>query len=168
MIKSLRINLYIDGIILIILGILTLRYPVEAIVSAGFIIGVGLVASGINYLSGFYFFRLKRFIINGLLDIITGAIMILQPGITAFIIPFVVALWLFTTGITRTCASFWLGGAKIPGWGFMLINGIALILLALFMFISPLHSAFSIMMILACVLIASGVFAILEGYFIDK
>ena len=166
--KNLRINLYIDGIILIILGILTLRYPVEAIVSAGFIIGFGLVASGINYLSGFYFFRLKRFIMLGLLDIITGLIMIAQPGITAFIIPFVIAAWLFTTGITRTCTSFWLGGSNIPGWWLMLINGIALILLAIFMCISPLNSAFSIMMILACVLIASGVLAILEGYFLSE
>ena len=161
--NKLRINFYIDGIILIILGALTLRYPLEAIMSAGFIIGVGLVASGLNYFSGFYFFRIRRFIILGLLDIIAGAVMIIQPGLTAFIIPFIIAAWLFTTGITRTCAAFWLGGAEISGWWLVLINGITLILLAVLMCVSPLSSALSVMMILACVLIASGVLVILEG-----
>ena len=161
--KSLRWNYYITGAILIILGVLTLRYPLEAIMSVGMFIGIGLVASGLNYFSAFYFFGLKRFILLGLLDFVMGVYMTVQPGVTALVIPFVVGLWLLTTGISRVGLSLWLGGAKISGWWLMLINGIVLIGLAVLICVSPLTSALSVMMILAVVLIASGVLALTEG-----
>ena len=158
-----RFNSYITGIILIILGVLTFNYPVEAIMTAGFFIGCGLVASGLNYFSGWYFFKLRRFIALGLLDLIAGVIMILHPGITAFFMPFVIGLWLFSTGIARTCAAFWLGGAEIRGWWMMLLNGILLIISALLVCASPLISSISLMILLACVLVAAGVLEIVEA-----
>ena len=161
--RNFRTNYLITGAILIILGVLTLRYPVEAIMSAGFIIGLGLLASGLNYFSAYYFFGLKRFILLGLLDFVMGVYMIVQPGVTAFIIPFVMAVWLLTTGISRVGLSLWLGGAKISGWWLMLLDGIVLIALAGLMTAAPLSAALSVMMILAGVLIVSGVLAVLEG-----
>ncbi|MBQ7219914.1 MAG: DUF308 domain-containing protein [Synergistaceae bacterium] len=161
--RNFRTNYFITGAILIILGVLTMRYPLEAIMSAGVIIGIGLLASGLNYFSAFYFFGLKRFILLGLLDFVIGVYMIIQPGITAFVIPFVVGAWLLTTGLSRVGLSLWLGGARIPGWWLMLINGIVLIGLAVLMCAAPLSAAFSVMMILAGVLTASGILSVLEG-----
>ena len=161
-----RWNFYITGLILILLGVLTFNYPLEAIMTAGFFIGWGLVASGINYFSGYYFFRFKRFIALGILDLIAGLIMIIQPGLSAFFMPFVIGLWLFSNGTARICASFWLGGAKIQGWWYMLINGLVLIISALLMCASPLISSISIMLVLSIILIIAGVFAIVEGHFI--
>ena len=161
--RSLRWNYYITGAILIILGALSLRYPIEAIMSVGVFIGIGLIMSGINYFSAYYFFGLKRFILLGLLDFIIGLYMVVQPGITAFVIPFVIGVWLLTTGLSRLGVSLWLGGAGISGWWLMLLNGIALVILAVLMCASPLTSTLSVMMILAVVLIASGVLSILEG-----
>ena len=161
--KSMRWNFCITGIILIILGVLTFRYPVEAIMTAGFFIGCGLVASGLNYFSGWYFFKFKRFIALGLLDLIAGVIMILHPGITGFFMPFVIGAWLLSTGLARICAAFWLGGAEISGWWIMLLNGIALIIFALLICASPLISSISLMLLLACELIIEGIFTIVEG-----
>lgn len=161
-----RWNCYITGGILILLGALTFRYPVEAIMTAGFFIGIGLVASGLNYFSGWYFFRLNRFIVLGLLDLIAGVIMIAQPGLSAFLMPFVIGLWLLSTGMARTCAAFWLGGANVRGWWYMLLDGIVLIISALLMCAAPLFSAVSIMFLLAGVLITAGVLAIVEGHLI--
>ena len=161
--KSFRMNYYITGAILIILGALTFRYPLEAIMSAGFLIGLGLLASGLNYFSAYYFFGLKRFILLGLMDFIMGVYMIIQPGVTAFIIPFVMAVWFLTTGISRVGLSLWLGGAEVSGWWLMLLNGIALICFAVLMCAAPLSTAFSVMFMLAGVLIASGILSFLEG-----
>lgn len=161
--RSLRLHLCLSGAILIVLGVLSMRYPLEAIMSAGVIIGIGLTVSGINHFSGWYFLGLKRFIVMGILDIITGIIMVAQPGITAFVIPIVMALWLFSSGITRTCISFWLGGAKVPGWWMMLLGGLASVFLAVLVMASPLVASVSVMMMLSGVLIACGVLAILEG-----
>ena len=161
--KNFRTNYLINGAILVILGVLTMRYPLEAIMSAGVIIGIGLLASGINYFSAYYFFGFKRFILLGLLDFVMGVYMIVQPGVTAFIIPFVMAAWLLTTGISRIGLSLWLGGAEISGWWLMLLNGIVLICFAVLMCVAPLSATFSVMMLLAGVLIASGVLSVLEG-----
>lgn len=161
--RRVRLNFYVTGIILIMLGVLIMRYPVEAIMSAGFVMGIGLIASGLNYCSGYYFFRLKRFILLGILDLLMGLYMTVQPGVTALIIPFATGLWLLLTGISRTGMSLWLGGAKISGWWLMLLIGIISILLAALMFASPVVGALYIMMITAGVLIASGILAILEG-----
>ena len=161
--RALRWNYYIDGAILIILGVLAFRYPLEAIMSVGFFMGIGLIGSGINHFSAYYFFGLKRFILLGILDLIMGIYMCVQPGVTAFVVPFVIAVWLLSVGISRMGMSLWLGGAGAEGWWLMLLNGIALIIMAVLMFMSPLSSALSVMMILAGVLIAFGVLAVLEG-----
>ena len=161
--RNFRTNYIITGVIQIVLGVLTMRYPLEAIMSAGVIIGIGLVASGLNYFSGFYFFGLKRFILLGILDFLMGVYMIAQPGVTAFVIPFVMALWLLIEGISRVGLSLWLGGAKVSGWWLMLLNGIVLILLAGLMTAAPLSMAFSVMMILGGVLMTSGVLSVIEG-----
>ena len=161
--RNFRTNYFITGAILAILGVLTLRYPIEAIMSAGFIIGIGLLGSGLNYFSAYYFFGLKRFILLGLLDFVVGIYMMVQPGITAFIIPFVMGAWLLTSGVSRIGLSLWLGGAGVPGWWLMLMNGIVLIGLAVLMCVAPLSAALSVMMILAVVLIASGILSVLEG-----
>ncbi|MBR1658486.1 MAG: DUF308 domain-containing protein [Synergistaceae bacterium] len=162
--KSLRVNLWVTGGILIVLGVLMLRYPLEAIMSAGIVLGIGLLMTGVNDVAGWYWFGVRRMLVLGALDIIMGVVMLTQPGLTAFVIPFVIGLWLFTAGISRTCASFWLGGAGIPGWWIVLVSGLAMILFAVMMCVSPLSSTFSVMMILSGVLIASGVLAVLEGF----
>ena len=158
-----RVNLFITGAILIALGALTLKYPLSAIMTVGTFIGIGLVASGLNYFSGFWFFGFKRFILLGLLDIIAGTLMIARPGITSFVLPFVIGLWMFMTGISRIGVSLWLGGANVKGWWMMLLNGIVLTVLSALMCASPLVGALSIMMVLAWSLIAYGVLAVLEG-----
>ena len=161
--RNFRTNYIITGIILIALGALTLRYPLEAILTAGFMIGIGLIASGLNYFSAFYFFGLRRFILLGAIDFVIGLFMAVQPGSGALIIPLVMALWLASTGFSRVGVSLWLGGASVRGWWLMLIDGICLILLAGLIGASPLISTLSVMLILAGCLLSSGVLSILEG-----
>ena len=150
------------------MGVLMMRYPVEAIMTVGMILGFGIIATGINHVSAWYFFRQTRFLVAGFLDIIAGLALVIQPGISAFLIPFVIGLWLFSEGISRTCAAFWLGGAEIPGWWMVLISGLAMTAFAVMMCVAPLSSTFSVMMILSGVLIASGVLAVIEGFVIPQ
>ena len=162
--KSLRVNFWVTGGILIVLGIMMMRYPIEAIMSAGIVLGIGLLMAGVNDVAGWYWFGMRRMLVHGILDIITGLIMLTQPGLTAFVIPFVIGLWFFTGGVSRLCASFWLGGAGISGWWIVLVSGIAMVLFAVMMCVSPLSSTFSVMWILSGVLIASGVLAVIERF----
>ena len=163
--RDFRINCFITGAILIVLGGLAFFRPVEALVTVGFFMGIGLIASGINYFSAFYFFGLKRFILLGLLDFIAGLYMAFQPGAAALVIPFVIGMWLVSAGFSRVGISLWLGGARVSGWWLMLLNGIVLVVLGALMFASPLNVSLSVMlmMILAGTLAVEGVLTILEG-----
>ncbi len=161
-----KLNMYITGVILIILGVMSFRYPISALMSLGMMLGIGVCISGLNYLTGFYFFRKVSFIFLGILDLVMGILLIVRPGISAFFIPFLIALWLFLTGFSRIGTALWLGGAKISGWWLMLINGIALIIFAGLMCASPLVSVLSVVTVLAVGLIIFGILAIIEGYFI--
>lgn len=143
---------------------LMLRYPIEAIMTAGMILGFGLIASGVNHVSGWYFFGVRRFLLMGFIDIVAGIVMVIQPGLSAFFLPFVIGLWFLTAGLSRTCAAFWLGGAGVSGWWLALVSGLAMIAFAVLMCLSPLSSTFSVMMILSGVLIASGVLEVVEGF----
>ena len=162
--KSLRTNFFITGGIMILLGVLMMKYPIEAIMTAGMILGFGLIASGINQVSGWYFFGVRRFLVMGLIDIAGGVVMVIQPGMSAFFLPFVIGLWFLTAGLSRTCVAFWLGGAGISGWWLALVSGLAMIAFAVLMCVSPLSSTFSVMLILSGVLIASGILAVVEGF----
>lgn len=164
--RNIKIHMYITGIILIIMGLLSFMYPITALMSLGMLIGIGLCISGLNYLSGYYFCKPMSFIILGILDLLMGILLILRPGITAFFIPYIIGLWLFLTGFSRIGTSLWLGGARISGWWLMLINGIALIIFGCLMCASPLISALSVVTVLGVGLIIFGILAITEGYFI--
>lgn len=163
--RNFRTNYIIAGIILVILGIIVMRHPVDALVSTGLFIGIGLIASGINYFSAFYFFGLKRFILLGLLDFVAGLYMTFQPGMAGVVIPFAIGFWLISTGVSRFMMGLWFGGANVSGWWLMLLNGIALSALGGLVIASPLNVALSVMlmMILGGVFIASGVLDIIEG-----
>ncbi len=163
-ITKVRWHYYIAGAVFILLGLLTLRYPLEAIMTVGFFMGIGLIITGLDYFSAYYFFGYKRFILIGLLDFIMGVYMTFQPGVTAFVIPFAIGLWLLTAGISRIGVSLWLGGAGVRGWWLMFIYGIGLVGMAVLMVVSPLTGAPAIMMLLAFDLIASGIMSVIEGY----
>ncbi|MBQ7543999.1 MAG: DUF308 domain-containing protein [Synergistaceae bacterium] len=163
--RDFRINCFITGAIMLVLGGFAFSRPVEALVTVGFFMGLGLIASGINYFSAFYFFGLKRFILLGLLDFVAGLYMAFQPGAAALVIPFVVGLWLVSVGFSRVGMSLWLGGARVRGWWLMLLHGVVLVVLGGVMFMSPLNVSLSVMfmMIMAGTLAVMGVLTILEG-----
>ena len=164
--RNLKLHMYITGIVLIILGAMSFRYPLTALMSLGMMLGIGLCICGVNYLTGFYLYKPVSFIFLGILDLLMGILLIVRPGITAFFIPYVIALWLFLTGFSRIGTSLWLGGAKISGWWLMLLNGIALIIFACLMCASPLISALSVVTVLAVGLIVFGILVIIEGHYI--
>ncbi|MBR1672545.1 MAG: DUF308 domain-containing protein [Fretibacterium sp.] len=166
--KKLRWTLYITGGILILLGLWTLRYPVEALLSLAFFLGLGFCLSGVNYIVPCLFRRGECvypwwFLIFGILDLITGAVMLGRIGLTAFMLPLFVAAWLIFAGIARILTSFRLRRLALPRWWLMLLNGVAVILLGCLMTASPLVGGLSVVMALAGSLIAKGLLVIMEG-----
>lgn len=166
---NLKLRLYLSGFIRIVLGLLALAYPVEALMDLALIWGLAVCVSGVNYILACFNKNLsceacpKFFLfISGLIDLFLGGVMISRLGLTAFMIPVFAAAWLGLEGLFRVVLAFRL--IKIINkWWLVLLSGIALILLAALMFASPIVGGVYIVTIIAGVLIASGIFLIGEG-----
>ena len=166
--KRLRWTLYITGAILILLGLWSLRYPVEALLSLAFFLGLGFCVSGVNYIVPCLFRGNGEvypwwFIIFGILDLMIGAVMLGRIGLTAFMLPLFVAAWLVFAGVARILTSFRLKALGLSRWWLTLLNGVIIILLSCLMTASPLVAGLSVVMILSGTLIAKGLLLIMEG-----
>ena len=166
--KRLRWTLYITGGILILLGLWSLRYPVEALLSLALFLGLGFCLSGVNYIIPCLFRRGGSvypwwFVIFGLLDLMIGIVMLGRIGLTAFMLPLFVAAWLVFTGVARILTSFRLKSLGLSRWWLTLLNGVIIILLSCLMTASPLVAGLSVVMILAGTFIAKGLLLIMEG-----
>ena len=106
--KTLRWTLYLTGGILIALGLWAMTYPMEALMSLAFSLGVGFVLAGINHLVPCFSLRgdpmyPRWMLVQGVLDLLIGIVMLMRLGVTAFMIPIMVACWFsFTRLLTAT------------------------------------------------------------------
>lgn len=136
--------------------------------SLAFFLGLGFCLSGVNYLVP-YFSRGEGsvypggFLFLGVLDLLTGVLMLTQLGLTAFMIPMVLAAWLVLAGAARVAISFRLRGLGFSKWWLMLLNGMVVVLLGCLMCASPMVAGLSVVMVLAWSLIAKGLLVILEA-----
>ena len=175
LIRKLRWTLYIKGAILIALGLWSLTYPLEALLSLAFALGLGFCLSGIDTLFPCFTLRgsslyPRWFLLLGILDLVIGFFMLTRLGLTAFMIPIAAGGWLFFTGLVRVgtsirLRSIMIDGARLfPRWWLLLLSGLALMAFACYLCVSPLIGALSVVMVLGGGLIASGVLHVLEGY----
>ena len=166
--KKLRWTLYITGAILILLGLWSLRYPVEALLSLAFFLGMGFCLSGVNYIIPCLFRGGESiypwwFLIFGLLDLMIGAVMLGRIGLTAFMLPLFMAAWLIFAGIAHILTAFRLKALGLSRWWLTFLNGVVIVLLSCLMTASPLVGGLSVVMVLAGTLIAKGLLLIMEG-----
>ncbi|MCR5347376.1 MAG: DUF308 domain-containing protein [Fretibacterium sp.] len=171
--KRLRWTLYITGAILILLGLWSLRYPLEALLSLAFFLGLGFCLSGVNYIIPCLFRGGMSvypwwFLIFGILDLMIGTVMLGRIGLTAFMLPLFVAAWLAFNGIARIMTSFRLKALGLPRWWLVLLDGIVVILLSCLMTASPLVAGISVVLALAGTLIAKGLMLIMEGHVVFR
>ena len=88
--KTLRWTLYFTGGILIVLGLWAMTYPVEALMSLAFSLGVGFVLAGINHLVPCFSLRgdpmyPRWMLVQGVLDLLIGIVMLMRLGVTAWV-----------------------------------------------------------------------------------
>lgn len=167
---KLKSRLFLSGLIRIVLGFLAIAYPVEALMDLAFIWGFAVCISGVNYILACFNNNLnfdacpKLFLfLSGLLDLFLGGIMISRLGLTALMIPIFAAAWLALEGLFRIILAFRL--IKIlRRWWLILLSGIAALLLASAMFVSPfVVGGAYVVSIIAGVLIVSGFCMLFES-----
>ena len=159
---KLKSRLFLSGLIRIVLGFLAIAYPAETLMDLAFIWGFAVCISGVNYILACFNNNLNFDACPKLFLFLSG-IMISRLGLTALMIPIFAAAWLALEGLFRIILAFRL--IKIlRRWWLILLSGIAALLLASAMFVSPfVVGGAYVVSIIAGVLIVSGFCMLFES-----
>lgn len=139
----------IKGFLAIGFGIVMLILQYSLIKSSiAVIFGVLVLVSGVLIISGALLNmksnpRWRWWLMEGLVDIVVGAIFIFQPALAKAFFLFILAIWSFSSGLIQIVTSFRMQ-SYMERWWTMLITGIFSILFAVLIFINPFYANYTL------------------------
>ena len=87
--------------------------------------------------SGNYLMMRGYVIVGGILDVILGMFLCIYPGISLFLLPIMMGLWLMYHSFIIIALGGDMSTFKIPGNGMTIVLGILLLLLSIFVIVDP-------------------------------
>ena len=150
------------GILAIIAGICVFAFPVESYVTLGVLFGVLMLFTGAAQLiiassSGNYLMMKGYIVVGGVLDLILGIFLCVYPGVSLFLLPVMMGLWLMYHSFMIISLGGDMDTFNISGSGMTIAGGVLLLLLSVFVLVDP----FSVGVV--TVLVVAGVGLILLG-----
>lgn len=122
----------IEGILLVLLGILALALPVITTFSLTVLIGslliVGGVAQGYRAIRSWKTEGSLLSLINAIITAVLGLLILIYPVVGALSLTFLLVLWFFVEGILKIFIA--LRWRHMKNWGWLLLSGCISILLA--------------------------------------
>ncbi|MCC8146486.1 MAG: HdeD family acid-resistance protein [Bacteroidales bacterium] len=100
----------------------------------------------------------------GILDLILGTFLLIYPGLSAAVIPYILAFWLMFRGFSIIGSSIELKQFGNKNWGWYLALGILSVLCAIGIIFFPVAGAFSVIYILAFTFLFLGIARILLAF----
>jgi uncharacterized membrane protein HdeD (DUF308 family) len=154
------------GILLLILGLLSVASPFTSGLAVTLSVGVLLIVGGIA--KCLFAFRAGAFgrgllvFLFGLLTLIVGGYMVSQPVAGLASIALILAAYFVATGILAIFASFQLKPAS--GWGWMLANGVVTLLLGAIIWRQwPVSGAWAVGILFGVQLAMTGLALLMAG-----
>lgn len=132
----------ISGLFFILFGALIIKRPVDSFYAMSMIIGIILIASGTAEIFFFTYYRKNLLDWNwhlsgGLVDVLLGVILILNPKIILIGITILISLWLLYRAFVAIRKAIELKGEKNKDWIWVLIIGIFVAGAGIFLIIKP-------------------------------
>lgn len=152
------------GILSVIAGILVFVFPLETYVTLSILFGVLMILVGAAQLilsssSNNYLMMRGYFIVGGVLDVLLGLFLCLYPGITIFLLPILLGIWMLYHSFMIIAFGGDLDTFDAGGHGFVVGSGILLLILAILILI--LMNPFSAG--IAAVVVLTGVGLVVFG-----
>ena len=141
---KIRKGLLFSSIFMLLAGILAWIFPDTALLAAALYLGVMFLISGGGYLADFYQLRSGWLLAVGLLNIIIGAILILNLGVTVASLPILLAIWILCLGVMQIAFGVDAKSVKDPAWKWIFIAGVLGILFGLMILGYPLLGALAV------------------------
>ena len=163
--KSMRILNIISGVLLIVAGIYCLCNQDVAAMTAGLMIGVFMLVSGVIEIIVFastsgLLLGSGWLLLDGVLTVILSLFLLFNQWFTLMSLPFLFTLWLLFSGISRFVSAFDLRAVGVRGWGWVLAMGIILMIAGFVCMMDPWVSVAAIGLTVGLVFLLEGVNAI--------
>lgn len=161
---SLIVGIMFIGVSLLLMFQPMLAYGALVIVFSvcmfiGGILEVVFSASNRHVLSGWGWY-----LACGIIDIILGIFLMSFPGMTAVLLPFILAFWIMFRGFSAIGFSMDLSSVGVKGWGWYLVFGILAILCSVAIIWNPAAGAFASVYIIAFAFLFMGIFRIMLSF----
>ena len=163
--KTVRILNIVAGILLIAAGIYCLCNEDVAVLSAGLMLGVFMLAAGIAEIVVFagtsgVLIGSGWLLLDGVLTVIMSLFLLFNQWFTLLSLPFLFTVWLIFSGISRFVSAFDLHALGVRGWGWVLAVGILLMVAGFICMMDPWVSAAAVGVTVGMVFLLEGVSAI--------
>ncbi len=161
------------GVLFLIMGVWVVLTPVASYVTLTVFFSVVIFTSGLFGVV-FSFANKNRIhgwgwhLISSIFDLVIGAILLIYPGLSLVVLPFVVGFWFLFSGFATIGLSgeFKMMGWKSSGWG--IAFGVLLILFSFLLIINPLLGAATIVYMTAMAFFTFGFFRIYFAFQLKK
>ena len=163
--KTVRILNIVAGILLIAAGIYCLCNEDVAVLSAGLMLGIFMLAAGIAEIVVFagtsgVLIGSGWLLLDGVLTVIMSLFLLFNQWFTLLSLPFLFTVWLIFSGISRFVSAFDLHALGVRGWGWVLAVGILLMAAGLLCMMDPWVSAAAVGVTVGLVFLLEGISAI--------
>lgn len=142
------------GVFCIAAGIAVFVFPLESYVAISILFGVLMLVVGAAQLtvastSGNYLMMRGYVIVGGIIDILLGIFLCVTPGVTLFLLPVLMGLWLLYHSFITIAFGGDMETFRIPGTGWVIAGGILLLLLSIVVLVNPLGAGIATIVIIA-------------------
>ena len=163
--KTVRILNIVAGILLIAAGIYCLCNEDVAVLSAGLMLGIFMLAAGIAEIVVFagtsgMLIGSGWLLLDGVLTVIMSLFLLFNQWFTLLSLPFIFTVWLMFSGISRFVSAFDLHALGVRGWGWVLAVGILLMVAGFICMMDPWVSAAAVGVTVGLVFLLEGISAI--------
>ena len=164
--KSMKVLNIIAGVLLIALGVYCLCNQDIAAMTAGLMIGVLMLISGVMEIVVFattsgLMFGSGWLLLDGVLTVILSLFLLFNQWFTLLSLPFLFTLWLLFSGVSRFVSAFDLRTLGVRGWGWLLAIGIILITAGLICMMDPWVSVAAIGVTVGLVFLLEGISSVI-------
>lgn len=142
------------GILCMVAGIAVFIFPMESYMTMGLLFGILMLFVGAAQLivassSGNYLAMKGYVIVGGILDLIMGIILCINPAVSLVLMPVLLGIWMLYHSFIIMAFGGDMETFRIDGSGWTIAGGVLLMLLSIFVLVNPMSAGVATVVTLA-------------------
>lgn len=171
--KSMRFLNIVAGILLIIAGIYCICNQDIAVLSAGILLGIFMLAAGIVEIVVFVQMKEMMFgsgwlLLDGVLTVIMSLFLLFNQWFTLLSLPFLFSAWLLFSGISRFVSAFDLKALDVRSWWWCLVIGLLLLVAGFITMMDPWIGMDAVGLTIGIVFLMEGISSVVYAFISRK